>query len=80
MNLTRRFRYASRDARVHAGEEALLQLSNEAVALGASRAFVVCPRSVGEKSSLLPRIESILGDRYAGAFAGAQQESPRVAC
>jgi alcohol dehydrogenase class IV len=35
---------------------------------------------VGEKSSLLPRIESILGDRYAGAFAGAQQESPRVAC
>jgi alcohol dehydrogenase class IV len=80
MRLTNRFHYASRNARLHSGENALEQLAGEVLALGASRAFVICPRSVGEKTSLLPRIEAILADRYAGAWSGAAQESPRVAC
>ena len=80
MRLTTTFRYRSRDARLYSGVDALDHLAPEVRSLGAERAFVICPRSVAHKSDLLTRIESILGDRYAGAWSGAAQESPRVAC
>jgi len=80
MRLNTRFRYESRNARLHSGEGALDQLATEVAGLGADKAFVICPRSVGEKSTLLPRIQAILGRRYAGAWAAAAQESPRHAC
>jgi len=80
MRLTNRFQYSSRNTRLYSGVNALEQLPAETAALGATRAFVICPRSVGERTTLLPRVEALLGDRYAGAWAGAAQESPRAAC
>lgn len=80
MRLTTRFRYESRNARLHSGEDALERLASEVERLAAARAFVICPRSVGSETTLLRRVEEILGDRYAGAWAGAARESPRVAC
>ena len=80
MGLRTSFLYTSRDARLHSGENALEKLADEVSQIGARRAFVICPRSVERKTKLLARIEQILGDRYAGAWGGAVQESPRTAC
>ena len=80
MGLTTTFHYASRDARLYSGANSLQRLADEVSQAAARRAFVICPRSVERKTNLLARIETILGDRYAGAWGGAAQESPRTAC
>jgi hypothetical protein len=40
---------------------------------GAKRAFVVCSRSVNQRTDTVRRIEAALGDRYAGVFDGIEK-------
>ena len=61
-------------ARVHFGAEALHKLEEEA--RSCDRAFVITGRSLNEKTDLIRRIESLLGGRHAGTFAGIGQHTP----
>jgi maleylacetate reductase len=60
--------------RVHFGADALEKLEEEARSY--DRAFVITGRSLNEKTSLIRRIEALLGDRHAGTFAGIGQHTP----
>jgi alcohol dehydrogenase class IV len=44
----------------------------------AKRAFVVCSRSVNQRTDTVRRIEAALGDRYAGVFDGIEKDSTYV--
>jgi len=61
-------------ARVHFGADALQNLEEEARPFG--RAFVITGRSLKEKTDLIRRVETLLGDRHAGTFAGIGQHTP----
>ena len=69
-------RYRSSALRIHAGQDALANLGNEAARLGAQRAFVVCGQTVARRTDLLDRVRDELGERYAGEFDGVQTSSP----
>jgi maleylacetate reductase len=60
--------------RVHFGADALEKLEKEARSY--DRAFVITGRSLNEKTSLISRVEAMLGDRHAGTFAGIGQHTP----
>ncbi|MBI4496563.1 MAG: iron-containing alcohol dehydrogenase [Chloroflexi bacterium] len=70
------FRYVSSPARIIAGQDALMHLGTEVARTGARRAFVVCSRSIAQRTTLLERAQEVLGERYAGVFDGSQAESP----
>jgi maleylacetate reductase len=61
-------------ARVHFGAAALGKLEEEARPHG--RAFIITGRSLNEKTHLIRRVESLLGSRHAGTFAGIGQHTP----
>jgi alcohol dehydrogenase class IV len=62
--------------RVHCGRQAIEQGLKEAVQrTGAKRAFVVCSRSVNQRTGTVRRIEAVLGDRFAGVFDGIEKDS-----
>jgi maleylacetate reductase len=61
-------------ARVHFGADALQKLEEEA--RSHDRAFVITGRSLDEKTDLIRRVETLLGDRHAGTFAGIGQHTP----
>src|ERR1700733_6608735 len=44
----------------------------------AKRAFVVCSRSVNQRTDTVRRIEAVLGDRYAGVYDGIEKDSTYV--
>ena len=60
--------------RVHFGADALEKLEEEAWPY--DRAFVITGRSLNEKTSLVRRVEALLGGRHAGTFAGIGQHTP----
>jgi maleylacetate reductase len=60
--------------RVHFGADALEKLEQEARSY--DRAFVITGRSLNEKTSLIRRVEALLGGRHAGTFAGMGQHTP----
>jgi maleylacetate reductase len=60
--------------RVHFGADALEKLEEEARPY--DRAFVITGRSLNEKTSLIRRVEALLGGRHAGTFAGIGQHTP----
>ena len=60
--------------RVHFGADALQRLEEEARPFG--RAFVITGRSLSEKTDLIQRVETLLGDRHAGTFGGIGQHTP----
>jgi alcohol dehydrogenase class IV len=70
------FRITGYSIRVHAGDNAIARLSDEADRARAKRAFVVCGQSVANRTGLLDRVRDALGDRLAGVFDGAQTGSP----
>ncbi len=70
------FRIAGYSIRVHAGDNAIARLSDEADRARAKRAFVVCGQSVAHRTGLLDRVKDALGDRLAGVFDGTQTGSP----
>ena len=60
--------------RVHFGAGSLEHLGDEAGSY--SRAFVITGRTLSEKTDLVRRIEGLLGEKYAGTFAGMGQHTP----
>ena len=70
------FRHVSYPVRLHAGDNALDRLGEEADRTRARRAFVVCGQSVAHRTNLLERVKYGLGERFAGVFDGAQAGSP----
>ena len=56
------FRIVSYPTRVYSGLDALDQLPSELGRHRAKRAFVVCGRSVSQKTNLITRIRALLGD------------------
>lgn len=52
----------------------MAKLAEEARSFG--RAFVITSRTLSEKTGLIQRAEALLGDRYAGAYAGMSQHTP----
>lgn len=54
--------------RLYSGADALEQLPAELKRQGATRAFIVCGRTVSRTFDLITRIKGILGERCAGVF------------
>lgn len=72
---THTFRAVGYPLRLHAGVNALSQLEGEVKRQKAKRAFVICGKTVGNKTNLLDRIQSELGPLYAGAYDGMDKDS-----
>ncbi len=62
--------------KAYAGHNALAALPDELRRHGVRRAFVVCGRSVHERSTLTGRIAALLGDSLAGIFPGISEGAP----
>jgi maleylacetate reductase len=60
--------------RVHFGADALEKLEEEARSY--DRALVITGRSLNEETSLIRRVEALLGGRHEGTFAGIGQHTP----
>ena len=60
--------------RVRFGADALGRLEDEARSW--DRAFVITGRSLNEKTDLIRRVETSLGGKHAGTFAGIGQHTP----
>ena len=72
---SRTFRAVGYPLRLHSGENALDRLRDEVERQKATRAFVVCGRTVATKTDLLGRISANLGPLYAGAFEAMDKDS-----
>jgi len=70
------FRAVSYPVRLYSGKDALETLPAELKRHKATRAFVVCGRSVSRKTDLIARIRRILGEACAGVFDEMEKESP----
>ena len=70
------FRHVSNPVRIHAGDNALDRLGEEADRARARRALVVCGQSVAHRTNLLDRVKLVLGDKLAGVFEGVKAGSP----
>jgi len=65
--------------RLHCGRQVIEEGLKEAVdRFRAKRAFVVCSRSVNQRTDTVRRIEAALGDRYAGVYDGIEKDSTYV--
>ncbi len=60
--------------RVHFGAGSLEKLEGEARSY--DRAFVVTGRTLSEKTDLVQRVESLLGEKHAGTYSGMSQHTP----
>ena len=60
--------------RVHFGVGSLEKLEEEARAK--DRAFVITGRSLHEKTDLVRRVETILGEKHAGTYVGMSEHTP----
>ncbi len=70
------FRAAGYAWRLHCGRSVIEQSLKDAVdRAAAKRAFIVCSPSVNRRTDTVRRIESALGDRYAGVFDGIEKDS-----
>ena len=70
------FRHRSFPLSIHAGKGALNELRGEVDRTKAKRAFVVCGKSVANKTDLIARVSANLGDKFAGVFDGVKTSSP----
>ena len=70
------FRYRSFPLSVHAGKGALDQLRSEVSRAKATRAFIVCGKSVARKTDLIDRVKANLDTQFAGVFDGVEASSP----
>ena len=62
--------------KVYAGHNALAALKDELTRNGASRALVLCGRSVHERSMLTQQIGTLLGDGLVGIFPDISEGAP----
>ena len=81
------FRVISYPYRVYSGKNALDHLAAEVKRHGAQRPFVICGRSVSQRTDLVQRLRSLLGTSLAGVFDavaahthGAEAVKHAVAC
>ncbi len=73
------FRATNYPLRLCCGRQAIEQGLKEAVdRTRAKRAFVVCSKSVNQRTDTVRRIEAVLGDRYAGVYDGIEKDSTYV--
>ncbi|MXZ91081.1 MAG: iron-containing alcohol dehydrogenase [Chloroflexi bacterium] len=70
------FRHTAYPVRVHAGDDALSNLRSAVQRTGARRPFVVCGKSIANRTNLLERIAEALGEPPVGVFDGVQTGSP----
>jgi alcohol dehydrogenase class IV len=70
------FRAVGYPLRLYSGKDALENLPAELARRKASRAFIVCGRSVSRKTPLIARMRAILGESCAGVFDEMAKESP----
>ena len=70
------FRAVGYPLRLYSGKDALEKLPAELKRQGASRAFIVCGRSVARATPLVDRLRAILGASCAGVFDEMEKESP----
>lgn len=70
------FRLVNYPLRLYSGKNALDNLPAELKRQGATRAFVVCGRTVSRKTSLIERMRAMLGGNCAGVFDEMEKESP----
>jgi alcohol dehydrogenase class IV len=61
---------------VHAGPEALSLLPSEVDRTGASRALILCGRSVATKTELIALLAQLLGERLVGVFSSIGKDAP----
>ena len=62
--------------RLYCGKDAIEQGLKESVnRMRARRAFVICSRSVNQRTTTVRRIEAALGDLYAGVYDGIEKDS-----
>jgi alcohol dehydrogenase class IV len=65
--------------RLYSGDNALDRLPDEVARLRASRAFIVCGRTVSRKTPLISRMRQLLGERLAGVFDEIDKDTSRSA-
>jgi alcohol dehydrogenase class IV len=70
------FRYRSFRFNLHAGKDALVHLRSEVDRLKVERPFLVCGRSVANRTNLVDRVVAFLGYREPVVFAGVEGSSP----
>ena len=70
------FRAVGYPLRLYSGKDALENLPAEVKRQRASRAFIVCGRSVARKTPLIERMRAILGPACAGVFDEMEKEAP----
>jgi alcohol dehydrogenase class IV len=70
------FRAAGYTWRLFCGRQIIEQGLSEAIdRAGRKRAFVICSRSVNQRTDTVRRIEAAIGNRYAGVFDGIEKDS-----
>lgn len=75
------FRAAGFQWRLYSGPGAIEKNLKEAVDRArAKRAFVICSRSVNQRTDTVRRIEAALGEKYAGVFDGIEKDSTYASC
>jgi len=79
MTYTSDFRAVGYPLRLYSGKDALENLPAELKRQRASRAFIVCGRSVARRTPLIERMRAILGKDCAGVFDEMEKESPLAA-
>ena len=70
------FRVISYPYRVYSGKNALDHLAAEVKRHGAQRPFVICGRSVSQRTDLVQRLRSLLGASLAGVFDAMGKDTP----
>lgn len=71
------FRATGHPFRLYSGTDALEKLPDELARPRASRAFIVCGRTVSRKTPLIARMKALLGARLAGVFDEIDKDTSR---
>lgn len=71
------FRVTGYPFRLYSGKDALEKLPEEVARNRASRAFIVCGRTVSRKTPLISRMRQLLGERLAGTFDEIDKDTSR---
>jgi alcohol dehydrogenase class IV len=70
------FRLVNYPLRLYSGKDALVHLPAELKRQRATRAFIVCGRTVSRRTPLIERVRGLLGTGCAGVFDEMEKESP----
>jgi alcohol dehydrogenase class IV len=71
------FRATGYPFRLYSGTDALERLPEEIARHKATRAFIVCGRTVSRNTPLITRMKQILGERFAGLFDEIDKDTSR---